>query len=365
MVEMNIFEDIFNNGTTGNLIIEDSINLQETLPIIGSNTLKVKFRTIGGKLFNKEFIVHKLENTEQKGKTKHYLLKFISPILLQYNKRLSRYYEGYTSDIVHDVLTKHLDIDASNITIEKTKSFKEFVVPNWLPLKFVNYLTANSVSETNNSASYLFYENRDGFNFVSIDKLCSEPISRSINVNLSEPDREEYTLDNVMSYEVVESYDILDNTRKGMYGSTLYWHDILKKSFGFNSITYDKNDVSTRLHPAGNRLLPDIGFSPENKIYLSSINYHNFDVSTRLKQRYSRLQEMENYCILCVVPGNTNQLVGDKIDFQIPSTKVSDVVKQDSFLSGSYLIARIRHTMTISKHVMTMELRKDSFRKRL
>ena len=364
-IQLNVFEDIFSNAMTGNIVMEDGLNLVETLPIIGGEELTLKYKTgEGDDVFNKTFIIYKIENTELvKEKVKVYKIHFTSAIVLDnFNTRLSRYFEGYTSDIVKKILTTNLNIDESTITTERTKSYKQFVVPNWSALKTINYLAANSVSDFYDSGAYVLYEHRKGFSFVSLDFLADSDETQHI-VYTFNTNANEYTLNKAENWQIIESFDIIENTRRGMYGSSMLTHDILKKSHQTTTMTYDKAfSQFTHLHEGGKPLTSETEFNTNNRLFFSSENYSNFDVMYRLKERVLRMREFENYKFLITLAGNSNQQVGNKIRFDVPSTKNAEITTLDSFLAGYFLISKIKHTFTRESHEMVVELRKDIFK---
>ncbi len=66
------------------------------------------------------------------------------------------------------------------------------------------------------------------------------------------------------------------------------------------------------------------------------------------------------------VPGTTNINVGDIVHFTMPKyakATNNDILDQDKYLSGRYLVSAVRHHISSigKKHTMVLELIKDSF----
>lgn len=111
LVELNLYEDIFSNTLYGDIVLSDSRNLIDTLPIIGEEYLNVFFYTpsfLEQKQFiKKTFRVFRLSNRKivRDNNTQLFTLHFasqelFSDILLP----VFRSFEGKVSELAFDVL---------------------------------------------------------------------------------------------------------------------------------------------------------------------------------------------------------------------------------------------------------------------
>lgn len=77
--ELNIFEDLFSPCITGNLIVTDSNNLINKLPITGFEYLSLEFTKPSQKrTFNKLFRVYKMSDRKQNtDQNEFYMLHFL------------------------------------------------------------------------------------------------------------------------------------------------------------------------------------------------------------------------------------------------------------------------------------------------
>jgi hypothetical protein len=88
------------------------------------------------------------------------------------NKALS----GKLSDMAKEIATTYLKIDASKLTVEESDGDKKNVVmPGRKPFWMLNWLAAHAVSVEGgvDNSFYLFYEDRDGFNFQTVRRMIS------------------------------------------------------------------------------------------------------------------------------------------------------------------------------------------------
>lgn len=369
MIELNIFEDIFSNTMTGHIILGDAVNLPETMPIIGEETLHIKFASSDNgnfTYFDKTFDIYKMSDTSLEGdKTKTYILYFISQgYNVNLNKLISRSYNDYAHNIVINMYEKTMGLDGDKIFVEKSKHTKNLVIPNWTPYRTIDYLTQTTISEAFNTPNYLFYENRIGHHFVSMDYLISRPVSQTLKYERSNDDMNQYDMSRVSSYFIDKSFDTIDNSMHGMYGSTLITHDIIKKKIetyeydyivDFNKSKHTESNPDKLTHSRAGQL--------ENNIMLFPRNYVNEFVDEWMQQRKSKISQFDNYIVTVIMPGNSNQVAGNTVTFNIPSTQNSDKQTKDIYMSGNYIIAKLNHKLTPENYDMIMELRKDSFKK--
>ena len=84
------------------------------------------------------------------------------------------------------------------------------------------------------------------------------------------------------------------------------------------------------------------------------------------------MYEAQNLRFSIEVPGRSDIEVGNTIECVIPKSTGKDNSGKatfedyiDPYLSGKYLITSIRHSFTLNKHEMILEIMKDSFNKPL
>ena len=89
-----------------------------------------------------------------------------------------------------------------------------------------------------------------------------------------------------------------------------------------------------------------------------------------MQQRTAQQQQLNNIKILIRAPGRSCRMVGDVIDFKFPSGDKSERTGQTSvadhkYLSGKYLITKLRHNFTKEKYTIDFEAIKDSFKEQM
>ena len=139
LIELNIYEDIFQSVVYGDISLSDSRNIIQSLPIIGEEYLNVSFRTpsfeANGDIIKKSFRIFRLSSRKivRDNSTQTFKLHFASTELF-YDVLLPIYksFEGDVGEVALDVFNEYLKtprdfvIDSANevkIDLEKSSSF--------------------------------------------------------------------------------------------------------------------------------------------------------------------------------------------------------------------------------------------------
>ena len=180
--ELNIYEDMFSNTMSANIIVEDTWNIIGKFPIVGHERITIIMDTPEAE--NEmvlEFRVYKIDNyekTSQRAAT--YTIQLISAeYLLNLGQSISKSYpNSLTSDIVRsifdDLYLLEADMNVKLVDIEPTQNVNDIWIPNWKPFDAMNWLAKRSMAENRDGANYMFYETRDGFHFRSLESLVEE-----------------------------------------------------------------------------------------------------------------------------------------------------------------------------------------------
>ena len=232
VIAIQIFEDLFSPFITGSLIVKDSLDLINLFPFVGEEFVELKISTPTLKApLEGRFYIFKMTDREMLGdRNVIYELHFITQeALVDLNKRLSKTFSGKCSEIANTLMTdKNVGLQLSRkLNIEETKNSTKFVSNFWNPVKCLNYLADTSLNK-NNSPSYVFFENRVGFNFVSLESLYTnnDVIQEFVFDNYMRDDRkgggtvknvsEDYR--RIREIHIPTAFDYMDRIRSGVYG---------------------------------------------------------------------------------------------------------------------------------------------------
>ena len=404
---VDIKEHLFSNNIMGRISILDAGNLTSELPLTGQEFVTFVFGTPGLPQLKKTFLIDKLSPKLNVGneKTQTYDLHFISPcFLFSSTSKISEAYNGRISDTVENIFrnyitgnetTSFVGDDVPKIKVEPTLGTHNFIIPNWHPNPTINWLANQAVSEMYpDRANYIFYEDLDGFHFVSLTSLIHGPIRESYKsavANEKDKLQEDYSKEhrNIKSEIIPKGYERIKDIKNGMYSSTILTHDIVTKEFSSSVYKYSDDFDSTKalnefpLMPTSSN---HFAKKQDSKQYFcpkhlgsyggvttneegGDILEHpdNFRQELHIQSHKSLLNQMQNYTIGFSVSGDSNRRVGDKVEVIVPSGKTESegVHEIDYMISGNYLITKINHNITKNGHTMKLELSKDSHIQRM
>lgn len=390
VIGINVYEDLFSPFVSGTLIINDSLDLMNNFPFIGEEMVYINMYTPTfentGKSYDtiqQMFYIYKASNRQYRAERNVvYELHFISQeASADVNVRISKGFEGKISDIAKTLIgVEGLASDREGF-IEDTKNSTKFVSNFWNPTKGLNYLCNQAVSEQD-SPSYLFFENRWGFNFASLETLSTADTTQVFNYNSFVRDAEGHTsmrnidrdYQRINDLEIPEVVDSMEKLTAGAFSSILITHDLVSKRY--RSKTFDYLDNYTKEkhlnpYPITNKSISNALTSPRATIITNEIHYGVYngygDISNSrsLQARLYRINQIENYKVKITVPGRTDYTVGQVVELNIFQTEpltVRDGLNdnRDGVFSGRYLIGAIHHSVDKERHECTMELIKDT-----
>ena len=422
MNEVNIFEDMFKSSITGNIIIIDVNNVVTKVPIVGQEylTLKIRTPTLTIKrdmidFTDNPFAVHKVTlRQEISSGGQVYQLKFVSQEAIKSSQRkISKSYYDRNANIgaiVFDLLAQNKDgIQTSKeVFIQPTLGRRPYVIPNINPFDIITKLSNEAVSKIgtgefsgNPSPHYLFFENKDGIHFRTLQSLYNKDVKETFHVGdigfderVIGGDKDSGKLiqnfRRILEYEIKTRKDLFVNSASGMLGGRTISHDIYKKNYTVTEYNYlDDDDFEKygrisedeasafRVYNTDRFLSQDFSKSITHLVPVSKTttgldaNYttsDNLDGSTdpsnleeNYLQRQSRMMELSNGVhIQATVNGRTNLTAGDMVFITVPSIRGND--PDNPFYTGRYIVRALRHTIapTVRQHLITMEITRDT-----
>jgi hypothetical protein len=285
-----------------------------------------------------------------------------------------------------------------------------FISPSWKPVDAIAYMsdkvTRKGASKGSQSQSgYLFFENKRGFQFRSIDGLAEGKASKAQNLTYTYIQQGSAPKDN--GYYVIESIqypdkvDHLKAMRLGTYKSIAIGISITEPTNNrlTNSGTSGKNAPGGVIYPpkviefgevfkraskieelppyvVPKEIMPDNASPTRQKIRILP-GYKNqqelgksqgtdSDLDTMAVAEYAaaRYNLLKTIQLTIVIPGNTALTVGDIITVKIPASQEEGKrVKEDAKYSGKYLIAALSHTFKREGLTTKLVLIRDSIKK--
>ena len=385
VMDINLYESIFNNTLSGSISIMDTENYISTFPICGYETLTFDFsaETTGDRdFFSVSFRVYAIKNIlEITGGGKTYSLEFISKEFLSDRELIiSRAFNSLTASQIVKTVWAETFLSEKPFRIEDTSGLLDMISPSWRPMKLIDWLCSRSVSIDRNGANYVFYETLDGFNYISLETLVSDIDDTLIDTfyygvkgiqNDGKPTPEEaYTISDI---QIDSSFDLIQNLSLGMYSSTMIEHDIVRRTVKTHKFDYEKSFDKYEHLEDWSFLHADVDdlkevydsrkfFIPQHYQMFGEYAISSRDTSKRertLQTRASQLQQINTYKLTLTLPGNIRTRAGNVVYLYYPSKTVDDI--EDPLMSGHYLVLSVKNNMSMIRHDTTIEIAKDSY----
>ena len=417
-VSISLFENIFSPTMSGTITLLDANSIVSNLPIIGQEFLSFKIKTAsiteGGTSiidFTKNpFSVYKIDQRIEGTNSELITLHFASPEMLRnLRTRVSKSYTNTIDNIAIDVIQNSRYINSKkDLFIEETVGVRKIISPNSNPFTFIQKLSSEAISKNNGSPFFLFYENKEGFNFRSLDSLYAQPITAEYNTGefyhqessgtVVKNVLEEYS--RPISHEMGAVNDTVSNVRGGLLASDLITYDIYskkyeRKNFRYfnnfndygrlgNSPIYNTNFIDEFDNTVDNFTNANIHLHPTSKNNGSDAQHYVLDptaknikslyspngIENTLLPRQSKFVELNKGVSLNVkVHGSTNISVGQIIQFNKQTVgNANESGDFDPYYTGRYIISNLRHIFDLApkkEHSIVMSLVKDGYEQEL
>jgi hypothetical protein len=383
VINVQFYEDLFAPFITGSLILKDSLDLVNLFPFIGEEYLELEISTptLDKNNIKGKYYIYKMTNRELVGdKSVVYQLHFISiEAVVDLNKKTSRVFGDKISKLVEPFIKdKTFGLESNKkVVIEDTLNNTKYISNYWTPIENIMYL-ADTAINTNRSPSYVFFENRDGFYFISLEKLYTAGVFQDfVYDKYTRDDRPgggsirnpEKDYKRILEISIPTAFDYMDRIRSGMLSSRQVSYDVTKKTYSaknYNMFQRFEQQKHLNKYPINSdRSI----FRAASRIITYPKNFGNFngfgDVTNAKsnQERLSLLKLAEANKINITVPGRCDYTVGQKIKLDLkriePLSK-KDGDTTDKMFSGNYIIAAINHYVDREKHECYMEIIKES-----
>lgn len=387
--ELNLYDSIFNTAISGNIVIRDAIGLSSTLLFDGSEVLYVDISKDGQNLsFKKSYRIFKQSNRKNVNMSSEmYVLSFVSDeFIFSMQKKVGQYFGMTYSEAAVKVLTDYLRVsDKKKIIVSQSLGVREIVPPNLNPLKTIELFAIKAVDKEL-TPNFIFFENRIGFNFVTLSRLFELDSVATINFNpknIPQTGMETEFL-GARDYKIKEQFNFVKNVKSGVYAGTIVAYDTLtgekyEKKLNFNEF-WKKNSHANKS--------PKIGivdsrdgldntkqyesrrisvFSPsfrKNSSYIKEKSPESLSLQDNAElysfQRRMIFENLMTRRVNVSLPGNFTMTSGLCVDLNFSKKSASVDNTLDQSVYGKYLISACRHIIRPDFHETIIEAVTDS-----
>jgi hypothetical protein len=383
VITVQVYEDLFSPFITGSLIVKESLDLINLFPFIGEEYLELEIRTptLDKNNIKGTFYIYKMGNRELLGdRSVVYQLHFISTeAVADLNKKISKTFTGKVSDMVQKFITDKYDgmESTKSVNVEPTINSTKYTSNYWTPVQNIMYLADNAIN-ANKTPDYVFFENRDGFYFISLESLYSNNVFQEFTYDKYTRDdlpgggsvrnvQEDYK--RIISISIPTGFDYMDRIRSGMLSSKLITYDVTKKSYTtknydmFKRFDQQKHLNKFPINSSKSIFRNNALIMNEYKAFANQSGFGDVTNTRIIQERTSLMKLAEANKLEITVPGRADYTVGQKIAVvlnKIESVSDKDGDITDKMFSGYYIIAAINHYVDREKHECVMEVIKES-----
>ena len=378
---LTIYESIDKPFMQCDIVLLDAINLLESLPIVGEETIELSFQTQGVNIpttlkFN-VFQLGGIENSSQ-NKAQLYTLRCVSSERILNNVNVVQ--KGYTETIdtiVFDIILNYLKTN-KNITTEPTKGVQSLVIPYLAPMEAIDFVRRRAVSTKYPTSNFLFFENKNGFYFRTFEGLVEENTQKignkvftySPTINTKQYTGQEYR--NILNVSSSTRFDSNDKLQSGSLNNLAKAFDLVTLSVSDTSFKFtergnlfsgvdQKGTLPTSLEFASKYATktPEIFMIPKDSskpdTFIADTVGLNIAHRNFLKQNRTQI----------MIYGDSALKVGDVIECHLPEVVGTTGKRNESKLvTGNYFIAALNHYITVEQkfiHRMNVELIKGNY----
>lgn len=373
---------------TGNGLTANGTDTQERLgtikssfPISGGGEETIKFKitnTLGSLDFTSYPLVVKSAPTLVQESTRELVtLKLVSPAAIKNENTIihDKYYNNITNS-VSSIITDKLEVPSTKIFLDQTQNSLSFIGSGRKPFDLIVSCARQSMP-LQGSAGFLFWENKNGFNFKSVDNIIAQTPAENTTykyygvyaagLNASEKN---YRILGTPSFK--EDQNLVRALRSGMYRTY---------NTAFNPYTGQVTELPLTLDSSG---IVTLGSTPdysstfvENNVY-TKINHFIIDsgnmqsgigtaVNNDQLQYFAKAAMRYNIFLSQIVditvPANPNLKAGDVITCEFEKVTISNknLGSIDQRQSGKYVIMNLCHYFTPTNSFTNMRLVRDTY----
>jgi hypothetical protein len=369
-----VYEDLFSPFISGTIFIKDTFDLPGLFGRSGLNRVRLKIYTPTidkDNYISSVFHIYKHSDRTLTGdRTQQYSFHFISEEAIANQKKISKSYGGSPSELVNRIIRDEFRSRKPVYMTPSTNSIK-YVSNFWTPTENIRFLS--EVSRGTGGDNFVFFENRDGFNFLCLNDMANKQkptLQKFKNIDSLGKGKKDINLDyeTIISINVDTFYDYFKDLDSGMIKSKLYISDPVLKRYKIKTfdLSTDKKELLNK-----NRLYTDKVISESQTTIMSGTRQYNtmsagdstnFDYYQR---RISQIRQFQASKVEIEVLGRTDYTVGKKVLLDINKIRSFSAGDDqgdflDKILSGYYIISAVAHKFSLDKHICSLELIKDS-----
>ena len=378
---INIFESIFKPAIFAELEVADPASILQDVDMRPGDYITLTFKTSKSNTDPTKYVmaISEIGNLSLKSnlKMQTYTLVLASPEVLRNSvSTLGMKFKDSISNSVRTIFDVYIKTD-KKVSIDGTRSIEDmppFTVMR--PFQAINYMVRYAYSSKYKSSAYVFFENKNGYQFTSLEKLIEQGVKSQNKGNLT-TDKEffydsvtkesikDLTLRNILALKQISSGNFSDASKVANIVNTYDFKTGKYNTFYFRADTEEfellsgksKTPNKAAFDQSFGKLTKEIEFVP------ISSDVTDKDLAKYLASRKGFSRFLEQDVMQILVHGDTELTVGNVIRCTIANpTSFESNQNKSAQKSGLYLVTSLRHMILASdrpQHLISMELRRN------
>lgn len=384
VVSMKYYESVLSPSIAFELLVTDSsgglynlINIGDKVELlVGTGKAAMQFNDDN----NNTLYVRSISSSTP-GSTKDVFLLTLTSLesLVNETSRIVDRYSGKISEIVNKILVNNLKVPGDRLRIDRTINNYQFIGNARKPFNIITWLCKKSITDygeegKKGSAGYFFYQDYDGYKFVSVDSIIDgsdeSVVQEYVQTEVSQP---ESAINDRRILNVVfeKNNDLIENLKVGMYSNISYFYNPYSQTSKCYQYDMKNNfdDSIKILEPGSENKIPEGFDNSPSRIMVAVLDQGTLDrdggITQNLPQEqgFYQSQSVVRYNLIfsqtvsITVTCNPTLRIGDKIKCKFLSSQEGE----DDVRSGSYIISELAHQFFDNSAYTGIKLIRDSY----
>ena len=361
VTQLDIFESVISPSIHADMAVYDGAGLIDRVDLAGSE-VEIEFTSYETSNAPKfKFVIQSVDNIQvgPNSSYKTYTVRMSSPELFSAAAQTTTeiFKDKQPEDMITAILQNALKTQ-KKFNYEKTLGIDTVNVTKLKPFQAIDKIRRRSVSRTNKSSSYCFFENRFGYNFSTIEHLISEGKKDPTVVNgdrnftfetVSKVGVENTDWRNILAAKQVKNQNLLETLAIGGVQNVVWAFNLETGTTEPYRFEKTKDDGQFNIDQESFTLRKDIA----SKYQGDEMNATNTIIPIRNERDLERVKK-ENFItpylsrllsnILNIeIWGDSALTAGSVINIEFPVSDGMTDKSKNKMISGNYLITQLRH----------------------
>ncbi len=188
VTQLDYFESIYSTAASCNITLSDGSGFHEKAKLKGGEEVSINFAGRSGDSIRMKFKVERVtDRIRAKDNLDMYLIVAVPQEMIENhrkdvakaynNKKISEMVKEWHDDYVKETNTIKKDL----VTNEETKGNQNYVGTGRSPTTAIRWAAKEGMSSESKASNYLYYQDRDGYHFKTIDSMLKGSETATFN----------------------------------------------------------------------------------------------------------------------------------------------------------------------------------------